>query len=871
MRKKTTTNIAFISCLSLFFYSCSLTKKVPSNEYLFVKSKFEYDKSDPDIKKKQKIINEDLSNYVKQKPAGRFIGFLPLWQWIYNWSPAKFDQTFAEYYQMDQKHHNQKSLDSLLVKNELPEYVGKSLKKERFFYNQGKPPLLLDQEQSQFSAENLNRLFHDKGYFDSKVKVDYEKNDKTRKANTVYTITLNEPSYVETYSKKIFDAHVEKDLDRFDRTAVVHEGDQYDLDKFEEERKRIVDLMKNRGYYDFNDSQEDLYFEADTTKSDKRLDVTLFIDKYIQDSLVSKDSTRQFARYRFGKINIYADQRTQNEKLGEIVKEEYDGYNIFYADKKAYRPRYFTDAFVIKPDQLYRQRQEIQTKRNIFKKDNVNLHKFDISVQDSTLNVDVYFTPKKKFDLNLFLEGYTSGYMDFAVSPGVTLTSRNLFGGGENLETTLKGTLGSVDKEFSMSDKFLNAYELSLETRLKFPYLLTPVNLDKILPKRFTAESAIRMNASTQRNVGLDRTSYGFGFDMDITSAEYQHKVSIFNTEFVSNKRRDRYYEVFKNDQTIKEDILSLYFDYDNQLEQDYRNGYITDDEMTDIVRKDESFRGSLDNGESNLYINFENMLYRKASISQNVLINSFIYQFTYNEENAFRTVKNPWFITARVELAGNFLRLLDKTFNFNRKENDLDGETGAVFGIPYSQFVKFDLDIRRKWNINATTNVASRFLIGFVQPYGNTDFTPFIRSYSAGGSNDVRGWAPLTLGPADKRRLASGKQSIEFESLKLLFNTEYRFNMTGSLEGALFLDAGNIWGVNKDREETLFKFSEFYKQFGIGSGLGLRMHLGTLAIIRFDFGYKIYDPSFAPGERWQFNNFNLLKPRLHFGINYPF
>ncbi len=871
MRKKTTTNIAFISCLSLFLSSCSLTKKVPANEYLFVKNKFEYDKSDPDSKKKQKIINEDLGNYVKQKPDGRFLGAIPLWQWVYNWSPAKFDKTFEEYYQIDQKRRNQTVLDSLLTKNQLPEYVGKSLRKERFFYSQGEPPLLLDQEQSEFSAQNLNRLFHDKGYFDSKVKVEYDKNDKTKKATAIYKIDLGEPSYIETYSKKIFDSNIENDLERFERRTKIHQGDQYTLDKFEDERKQIVDFLKNRGYYDFNDSQEDLYFEADTMKSDKRLDVTLFVDKYIQDSLMSKDSTRQFVRYSFGDINIYADRKSADETNKNTIREEYDGYSVFYTDKKAYRPRYFTDAFVIKPDQLYRQRQEIQTKRNIFKKENINLHKFEISVQDSILNVDVFFTPKKKFDLNIFLEGYTSGYMDFAISPGVTLISRNLFGGGENLETTLKGNLGSVDKEFSMSDKFLNAYEISLETRLKFPYLFTPINLDNILPKRFSAESSLRMNVSTQRNVGLDRTSYGLGLDMDITSGEFQHKVSLFNTEFVSNRRRDRYYDVFKNDQRIKEDILSIYFDYDDQHQQEYQNGYITDDEMTDIVRKDDAFRGSLDNGESNLYVNFENMLYRKASISQNVLINSFIYQFTYNQENAFRTVANPWFVTARIELAGNLLRVLDKTFDFNRKEDDFDGDTGAVFGIPYSQFVKVDVDVRRKWKIDASSSFASRFLVGFIQPYGNTNYTPFIRSYSAGGANDVRGWAPLTLGPADKRRLASGQQSLEFESLKLLFNAEYRFNMFGSLEGALFLDAGNIWGVNKDREETLFKFDEFYKQLGIGSGLGFRYHIGTFAIIRFDFGYKVYDPSYAPGDRWQFNNFNLLKPRLHFGINYPF
>ncbi|MEG0188096.1 MAG: hypothetical protein RR668_05485, partial [Algoriella sp.] len=97
MQKKITTNIALISCLGLLFYSCSTTKKVPEGEYLFVKNKFEFDKEDNSIKKKTAIINKDLSNYVKQKPASKFLLFFPVWQWVYNWSPAKFDETFQEY------------------------------------------------------------------------------------------------------------------------------------------------------------------------------------------------------------------------------------------------------------------------------------------------------------------------------------------------------------------------------------------------------------------------------------------------------------------------------------------------------------------------------------------------------------------------------------------------------------------------------------------------------------------------------------------------------------------------------------------------------------------------------------------------------
>ncbi|WP_313383936.1 BamA/TamA family outer membrane protein [Chishuiella sp.] len=866
MQKRITTNITIISCLGLLFYSCSTTKKVPKGEYSFTGNKFIYDKEETDIKKKIKIIDKDLSDYVRQKPAGKFLGFFPLWQWVYNLSPEKFDTTFQEYYRIDASQRNQKLLDSLLTKNKLDQYVGKSLWLQRFYYNQGEAPVLLDEKQSEFSAKNLNRLFHDKGYFDSKVNVSYKKDSISKKAETLYNIKLGDPSYIENFTQNISDAKIEEYLNSpMGNQPLIHSGDQYTFGKFEEERDRVVDVLKNRGYYDFNDSGEDLYFEADTTKSDKRLDITMFIDKYIQDS-IKKDSVVPFTQYRFGKINIYADSRGQADDETKLIKEEYDDYNIFFTEKPKYKPRYFTDAFVIRPGGLYRQRQEIQTKRNIFKKDNINLHSFKITKQDSILNVDVFFTQKKKYDLNLFVESYASRYMNFAISPGVTLTSRNLFKGGENLETTLKSTLGSVNKDFSLNSDFLNAYEISLETKLKFPYLLTPINLDRILPKRFSAESAIRTNISTQKNVGLDKTTYGFGFDMDISSAEFQHKVSLFNTEFINNGKRDRYYDIFTKDNQTKNLVKDLYYQFDPNAPH-----YATDDELTDAIIANKLFQNSLSGENAKLFVDFENMLYRKANISQNVVINSFIYQFTYNQENSFRPKNNPWFVQTRIELAGNLLHALDKAFGFAHSEDASGKKVGNIFGIPYSQFVKIDLDVRRKFKIDSHSSFAARFLFGIVQPYGNSDVAPFVRSYSAGGANDVRGWAPLTLGPGSKPRINSNTQSLEFDNLKLLFNTEYRFNMFGSLEGAYFIDAGNIWGTDPKRQETLFKFKKFYKEFGIGSGVGFRYHIGTFAIVRFDFGYKIYDPSYEEGKRWQFDNFNILKPRLHFGINYPF
>src|SRR5690606_29582515 len=255
----------------------------------------------------------------------------------------------------------------------------------------------------------------------------------------------------------------------------------------------------------------------------------------------------------------------------------------------------------------------------------------------------------------------------------------------------------------------------------------------------------------------------------------------------------------------------------------------------------------------------------RKQTITQDVLISSMIYQYSFDESKRIR-VKHPWFFRGRVELAGNIPALLDKAIGFEQTQDATGKESGMIFNVPYSQFIKVDLDVRKYFKLSSKSSIATRAFVGLTQPYGNADFVPFVRSYTAGGANDIRAWAAATLGPADIPRYEGGEDVFAIGNMKLLLSAEYRFNITGIFNGALFVDAGNVWGTDKDYKPTLFQFKDFYKELGIGSGIGLRLDL-TYFLIRADFAYKLHDPSYAPGDRWRFEDFNILRPRLAFGI----
>ena len=109
---------------------------------------------------------------------------------------------------------------------------------------------------------------------------------------------------------------------------------------------------------------------------------------------------------------------------------------------------------------------------------------------------------------------------------------------------------------------------------------------------------------------------------------------------------------------------------------------------------------------------------------------------------------------------------------------------------------------------------------------------------------------------------------------IKLEGNFEYRFKIFWKLEGAFFIDAGNIWAIREedDREGALFEWNRFYKEIAVDTGLGIRFDFNFF-LLRFDFGLKLRDPELPEGKRWIPTNRSIVSNDLkfNFGIGYPF
>ena len=110
---------------------------------------------------------------------------------------------------------------------------------------------------------------------------------------------------------------------------------------------------------------------------------------------------------------------------------------------------------------------------------------------------------------------------------------------------------------------------------------------------------------------------------------------------------------------------------------------------------------------------------------------------------------------------------------------------------------------------------------------------------------------------------------------MKLDVNLEYRTNLIGKLNGAIFVDAGNIWTLREYDEQPggAFHIDSFFSEIAMAYGMGLRYDLGFF-ILRGDFGMKAINPVYPINSR---DHYPILHPDLrrdltfHFAVGYPF
>ena len=217
-------------------------------------------------------------------------------------------------------------------------------------------------------------------------------------------------------------------------------------------------------------------------------------------------------------------------------------------------------------------------------------------------------------------------------------------------------------------------------------------------------------------------------------------------------------------------------------------------------------------------------------------------------------------------DLSGNVISLFKPAM-----KKDSDGR-GLLFGIPFSQYVRGEITLGRTWRFGKGDSraIATRILAGAGHAYGNSSALPFEKQFYAGGANSMRGWQARSLGPGTALMNQGFIIPSQTGDMKFEANVEYRFPVVWKLEGALFVDAGNVWTFNQDDPDSRFAFSTLGDSIAMDWGLGVRVNLSFI-VLRLDAAKKLHDP--ATDKKWMGPDDWTMKGSgaIHFGVGYPF
>lgn len=260
------------------------------------------------------------------------------------------------------------------------------------------------------------------------------------------------------------------------------------------------------------------------------------------------------------------------------------------------------------------------------------------------------------------------------------------------------------------------------------------------------------------------------------------------------------------------------------------------------------------------------NILLARPTEPQFILGSS--YQFNYNGSLKPTNPRQWFFFNGVADVSGNVAGLI-------APGNIKAGDTAKLFNAAYAQYIKAETDFRYYRRIGLQSTWANRVILGWSNPYGNSDRLPFIKGFFSGGTNSVRAFRSRNLGPGTFKDTSDILVDITGD-YKLEFNTEFRPHISGPLYGALFVDAGNVWVKNEDPAKPGGKLTRnFLNELAVGAGVGIRLDV-VVFVIRLDVAVPIRKP--WEQNPWVMRNIDLANPQwrkeniiYNLGIGYPF
>ncbi|KAF0238737.1 MAG: surface antigen [Prolixibacteraceae bacterium] len=735
--------------------------------------------------------------------------------------------------EIDNENINKESARSLIKHKENYKILG-FLKFHLFLYNLsskkktddwlkriGEPPQIYDEDLSKQSEGQLKEYAYSKGYFRASVNSDVSFKVKKRKAEVIYRLNTGEQYIIRRINYQIRDSLLQALYFNSTLKSELKEGDAFDIEALEKHQLNIVKLYRNNGYFYF--SKDDIKFIADSSVHEKQIIVDLLI-RPARNSQI--DSARVFQPFYLNNFFISvlpgnSPVTLSRDSVGVFTDTiQWHNFTLYQNKQVTYPPALFNRTIRLNKGMLY-SNAEIESAFNAlnrlrqFRFVDIQFREVKSASDTNLLDTYIRLAPLNKQATSFDIEGTnTSG--NFGIAGNVTYTHRNLFRGAEVFQLSFLGGIERIEQFNNGVPNYFNTREFGAESNLIVPKILGPGNFIGDF-ERFLPKTVITLGYNYQKRPEYTRTisTLKIGYDWKSTE-DLRHTWNLLNYNKVN------------------------VYDYD-----------------PDFI-----------DGIQDLYI--------KSSFTDH-LIFAMNYSFLFNNQR-LNTIKDYTYVRFNIESSGNLLWAMSKLTNRDKFQavdsiGNIEAEYYKVFNTRFAQYFKTDIEYSRGFSIDKFNSVATRAFFGIGVPFGNFDVLPFEKKYFSGGANGIRAWPVRSLGPGTYKA-SPEEYPNQTADIKLEANLEYRFHLISFIEGALFLDAGNIWAINEkdNRRGAQFRLNQFYRQIAIGTGTGLRFDMSYF-ILRLDLGMKLRDPSETENNGWIPGNRNYTNRDINFtfAIGYPF
>lgn len=530
--------------------------------------------------------------------------------------------------------------------------------------------------------------------------------------------------------------------------------------------------------------------------------------------LINNPAKRGFhKKFTIDEVHFTADAGLSTSGV-QRNREKYRGTEFEYFER-LYNPKILSQRIFVNPGDFYSRENTFNTQRQLANLDNFKFVNINFDTVGGKFIANIFTNPHDRYQWsNEIGLSVTQGF------PGpyynLNLKKRNIFRGLENFE--INGRIGYEGvASATETNNVFQSIDGGINASIIFPQFIFPF-------KEETRYKLGRLNPRTRVLVGLNYTD----------RPEYVRTATTFNYIYSWENKRIRRFDLT----LVNLSVINS--------------------------KTDSAFQALLDN----LFINEGNTLFRTF---EPTFVSSVIFNMSWNHNNYGNMDENSVFFRWSIESGG----ALQDVFQFPIVERQ---------GLQQFQYLRLNSDLRNLSIVDRNTVLASRIHAGLGYSFENPKVLPYEKYFFAGGSNSVRAWRPRRLGPGSFRPPEStnpeGNGLFDYRTeqpgdVLIEGSIELRRKLFGFIEGAVFLDAGNVWTLEprtiSDTEgnaiengNSQFKLNEFYKEIGVGTGFGFRFNFSFL-ILRFDVGLKVYDPARLEGDRFVLNKVKFFRP---FGVN---